>query len=65
MKSRAVTITVGLANNGNLYAQGVRWYLVASGASAPRGVSNAIWASRQRVLCGTYGRATECLYHVR
>jgi hypothetical protein len=64
MESQAVATIVGLANNGDLYAQGTRWYLEAPDAAAPTGVPDAIWASRQRVMCADYGGATECLFHV-
>jgi 4-amino-4-deoxy-L-arabinose transferase-like glycosyltransferase len=64
MKSQAVTTIVGLANNGDLYAQGTRWYLEAPDAAAPTGVSDATWASRQQIMCAGYGGATECLFHV-
>jgi len=36
MQSRAKTVVVGLnTNEGNLYAQGARWYLLASDAANP------------------------------
>jgi 4-amino-4-deoxy-L-arabinose transferase-like glycosyltransferase len=69
MRSRAITLITqpggGPANHGDLYAQGVRWYVLPTGDEAPPGVSEAIWAARQRVMCADYGGVTECLFHVR
>jgi hypothetical protein len=64
MDSRAVTIIVGLANKGDLYAQGVRWYLVITGDPAPKGVPDSAWADRRELMCGDYGASTECLVQV-
>ncbi|MFI5258770.1 MAG: ArnT family glycosyltransferase [Candidatus Limnocylindrales bacterium] len=65
MRSNATTTIVGLANTGDLYAQGVRWYLEPADAGAPAGVSEATWASKERIMCAEYGGTTECLFHVR
>jgi hypothetical protein len=65
MRSKATTTIVGLANTGDLYAEGVRWYLEPSDAGAPAGVSGTAWSSKERVMCATYGSTTECLFHVR
>jgi hypothetical protein len=68
LKSKATTVifgsVAGPANDGDLYAQGVRWYLVATNAAAPRGVPGDVWAARQQVACTTYGGANQCLYHL-
>lgn len=72
MQSRAKTVVVGLnTNEGNLYAQGARWYLLASDAANPNdaaiptGVPEAVWATRDRVMCASWRGGTECLFHVR
>lgn len=68
MRSHAVTLITqpggGPANHGDLYAQGVRWYVLPADDPAPPGVSDALWAAKQRVMCGDYGDVTECLFHV-
>jgi hypothetical protein len=64
MRSRAVTIIVGLANNGDLYADGVRWYLVLDGDPPPKGVPDSSWAARQTVACADWNGTPECLFHV-
>jgi len=68
MRSDAVTLITqpggGPANQGNLYAQGVRWYVLPADDPPPPGVSAAIWASRQSVECAEYGGVRECLFHV-
>jgi 4-amino-4-deoxy-L-arabinose transferase-like glycosyltransferase len=64
MRSKATTVVTGLANNGDLYGQGVRWYLVERGADPPEGVPASAWEARWEVACGQYGGETECLYHV-
>ena len=68
MRSRAITLITqpggGPANHGDLYAQGVRWYLLPTDDPAPPGVSDAIWAAKQRVLCADYGDVTECLFRL-
>jgi 4-amino-4-deoxy-L-arabinose transferase-like glycosyltransferase len=72
MRSRAKTVVVGLnTNEGNLYAQGARWYLLASDAANPNdaaiptGVPEAVWATRERVMCASWRGGTECLFHLR
>lgn len=64
MTSRNVTIIVGLANKGDLYATGVRWYLVPVTDPAPNGVPDGAWSARQTVACADWAGATECLFHV-
>lgn len=68
MRSHAITLITqpggGPANHGDLYAQGVRWYVLPADDAPPPGVSDALWAARQRVLCADYGDVTECLFHV-
>jgi len=65
MRSKAKTVIVGLANQGNVYAQGARWYLEPSYSPAPNGVPDATWAARDRVTCAAWRGETVCLYHVR
>jgi hypothetical protein len=64
MRSKATTVVTGLANKGDLYGEGVRWYLVEQGADAPEGVPANAWEARREVACGRYGGETECLYQV-
>ncbi len=64
MLSKAKTVVTGLANNGDLYATGTRWYLQATDAAAPTGVAEAIWSARERVMCADWNSVTECLYHL-
>jgi hypothetical protein len=68
MDSKAVTLITqpagSPANAGDLYAEGVRWYLQPIDDPAPPGVSDVIWTARQQVLCGDYGGLTQCLYRV-
>jgi len=64
MTSRAVTIIVGLANNGDLYAEGVRLYLVLDGEPAPNGVPATAWAARRSLACADWNSVTECLVRV-
>ena len=64
MKSRAVTLITQVANEGDLYARGTRYYLLPADAAAPTGVSAAAWTARERIRCATYGAVTECLFHV-
>lgn len=69
MKSKAVTLITqpggGAANNGDLYAGGVRWYVLPTDDPAPVGVSAAVWSARERIFCAEYGNLNECLFHVR
>jgi hypothetical protein len=64
MRSEAKTVIVGLANNGDLYAQGTRWYLLAVDAAAPTGVPDSVWAARERVACATWRGGQTCLFHL-
>jgi 4-amino-4-deoxy-L-arabinose transferase-like glycosyltransferase len=68
MRSGSVTLITqpggGPANPGDLYATGVRWYLLPVDDPAPPGVSNAVWAARGTVMCAAYGGITNCLFHV-
>jgi len=64
MRSEAKTVIVGLANNGDLYAQGTRWYLLAVDATAPVGVPDSVWAARERVECATWRGGQTCLFHL-
>jgi 4-amino-4-deoxy-L-arabinose transferase-like glycosyltransferase len=69
MRSKAITLITqpggGAANNENLYAQGVRLYLLPANDPAPPGVSAGVWAARESLQCGEYGGLTECLFRVR
>jgi len=64
MRSDAKTVIVGLANNGDLYAQGTRWYLQSVDAAAPEGVPDSVWAARERVMCATWRGGLTCLFHL-
>jgi len=68
MKSHAITLLTqpvgGVANNGDLYAAGVRYYMLPAGGPAPRGVSGSIWAARHQIFCAEYGGVTQCLFHL-
>ncbi len=64
MRSEAKTVIVGLANNGDLYAQGTRWYLLSVDAAAPTGVPDSVWAARERVACATWRGGQTCLFHL-
>ncbi len=68
MRSDAVTLITqpggGPANHGDLYAQGVHWYVLPADDPPPPGVPAAIWASRESAMCGQYGGVRECLFHV-
>lgn len=65
MRSQARTLMVGLTNLSDLYAQGARWYLWNPTAVRPIGVSQAVWASAERVLCSSWHGGTVCLFHLR
>jgi hypothetical protein len=66
MRTKADTVLHGLANGGDLYAQGVRWYLQTIGSGAPEGVPADVWATRDRVFCTTEWRGYEtCLFHLK
>jgi 4-amino-4-deoxy-L-arabinose transferase-like glycosyltransferase len=58
-------VVTGIANNGDLYAAGVRWYLAPTDAPAPVGVPTAIWAARKSVSCVEWQGRAECLYQVQ
>jgi hypothetical protein len=66
-KSKALTLEVQLtqtdtaANAGDLYSDGVRWYLQPTTAPIPPGVPASVWAQRQNVDCAPWGGLTECL----
>ncbi len=58
-------IVTGIANNGDFYATGVRWYLAQVTDGPPPGVPAASWAARHSVACVQWrGLTEECLYHV-
>jgi 4-amino-4-deoxy-L-arabinose transferase-like glycosyltransferase len=64
MRSRAITTIVGLANNGDLYSQGTRYYLITPTEIAPRGVPDSVWKAREEIMCADWnGRI--CLYRVK
>jgi hypothetical protein len=70
MRSKATTVVVGLANEGDIYAQGARWYLLSVGPSGPTdvavptGVPAPIWADRELVMCALWRGGQICLFHV-
>jgi hypothetical protein len=68
LKPNATTViygsVAGPANDDDLYAQDVRWYLVPINAAPPPGVPNDVWAARQQVACTTYRGTTQCLYRL-
>lgn len=68
MRSKAVTIVTqfvgGAANEGDLYADGVRWYLLPAGDPAPKGVPENSWSAREAVACADWNDETECLFRV-
>jgi 4-amino-4-deoxy-L-arabinose transferase-like glycosyltransferase len=68
LRSHAITLLTqrvgGVANNGNLYAQGVRYYLVPADDPAPAGVPDVTWAARRPIFCAVYGGVNECLYRL-
>jgi len=65
MRSKARTVIVGLANNGDIYAQGARWYLLAVDATAPKGVPDSVWAARELTACASWRGGEMCLFHLR
>jgi 4-amino-4-deoxy-L-arabinose transferase-like glycosyltransferase len=71
MRSKARTFILDQANNGDIYAQGARWYLLPfdaanpNDAAIPNGVPEAVWAARERVMCASWRGGTECLFHLR
>jgi 4-amino-4-deoxy-L-arabinose transferase-like glycosyltransferase len=68
LRSHAITLLTqrvgGVANTGDLYAQGVRYYLVPADDPAPAGVPDATWAARLSIFCAVYGGVNECLYRL-
>jgi hypothetical protein len=68
LRSHAITLLTqrvgGVANDGNLYAQGVRYYLVPAADPPPKGVPDATWTARQRIFCAVYGGVNQCLYRL-
>jgi hypothetical protein len=66
MKSKSSTVITGnaAANAGDLYAKGVRWYLVRIDAGAPIGVPADVWSARRQMTCAAYEGATQCLYRL-
>ncbi len=64
MRSKATTTVVGLANDGDLYAQGTRLYLLTRDAAKPTGVPPAVWTARREIMCADW-RGHICLYSVK
>ena len=64
MRSQAKTVIVGLANKGDLYGPGARWYLLSVDATAPEGVPDSVWTARERVICATWRGGQTCLFHL-
>jgi 4-amino-4-deoxy-L-arabinose transferase-like glycosyltransferase len=65
MRSQARTVIYGLANNGDLYAAGARWYLLDRDAPAPKGVPAEVWSSRTTVACFAWRGGTVCLFQLK
>ena len=65
MRSKAKTVIVGLANTGDIYAQGARWYLLPVDATAPEGVPDSVWEARERATCANWRGGEMCLFHLR
>ena len=65
MRSHTPAIPVGLANQRDLYAEGVRWYLWNPDEPAPIGVPPAGWDSAERVKCVKWRGADWCLFHLK
>ena len=64
LTSKSVLVLTGMANAGDMYAKGARWYLAPVDAGPPVGVPATSWAARQSSGCVTWRGVTECLYHV-
>jgi 4-amino-4-deoxy-L-arabinose transferase-like glycosyltransferase len=64
MRSHARTVIIGLANMGDLYSEGARWYLLWEPAQRPVGVPEAVWAAAEQVTCSSWRGGTKCLYHL-
>jgi hypothetical protein len=71
MRSHAKTVVVGLANKGDIYAEGARWYLLSvdpahpDDAAIPTGVPPAGWDARERTTCAMWRGGEVCLFHLR
>ena len=71
MRSHAKTVVVGLANKGDIYAEGARWYLLSvdpahpDDVADPIGVPAAVWDARERTTCAMWRGGEVCLFHLR
>ncbi len=64
LETRNPLIVTGIANNGDFYSSGVRWYLAQITDGPPPGVPPAAWAARHSVACVQWrGLKVECLYN--
>ncbi len=64
MRSRAVVTIVEFINQGDLYAEGVRLYLLLPSDPVPNGVPDTAWAGRQVITCADWSGVKECLFRV-
>jgi hypothetical protein len=71
MTSKARTFILDQANNGDIYAQGTRYYLMTINPATPdylatpNGVPEAVWAARERVMCSAWRGSDTCLFHLK
>ena len=64
LTSKSILVVTGIANTGDQYASGNRWYLNPVDAPPPVGVPASAWSARQVLLCVSWRDTRECLYHV-
>jgi 4-amino-4-deoxy-L-arabinose transferase-like glycosyltransferase len=65
LDTRNPLVVTGIANNGDYYSTGIRWYLAQVTDGPPPGVPVASWAARTSVACVQWrGLTVECLYQV-
>jgi hypothetical protein len=65
LDTRNPLVVTGIANNGDFYSDGVRWYLAQVTDGPPPGVPGTSWAARRPVACVQWrGLTRECLYKV-
>ena len=64
MRSKAIATVTKFTNLGNLYSEGVRYYLVDQASAAPTGVPASSWAARRSLACATWAGSTTCLFQV-
>jgi hypothetical protein len=64
MRSRDVTTVTAFINQGDLYSQGMRYYLQDVVSPAPTGVPAAAWAARRTLSCAAWAGGMQCLFEV-